>query len=498
MYKKQCLLGIDLGTTFLKVSVFDRTTGRVIAQDGVRLTVRELPDGGREQDMPSIMRVLKRIARKLKNNNPTAWKRIAGIGVASQGGSSIIVSSDGTPRTPMLLWNDARAQGEFAEVLKRLPLSFWREVTLRDVPAHGMARISWLLKYRPEVFKGRRGDVLHVGAGDYLFFLLTGTWRQEAGSTIQIGPYNVKKRTLDERPLKAFGLSIDFVPPLRIGDTTELLSDSGAALLDLNADIPVAGPYIDQEAGYRCAAVTVDAPLHVSLGTAWVGNFLIDERMAGYAPYQLLLPGPDRNRRLIVLPLLTGNATWEWALREFTPKGNAQAIAEANTVLKAKPFPHAGLHLLPWNAQDNPLLPANYGGGAFIGMNTQTTRDDMLSAAALGLVCEFARVFSILRDKRAVKSVVLSGGASKGEHFRKLMATLLAPLPVYWQTDSDLAGARGALVVFESKAAQAELKRVPLPDKKFLNEARNRASEYNAIIDRLYGHVKAGRPYALN
>lgn len=497
MSNRDCLLGIDLGTTILKASVFERSTGRVIAQDAVRLAVRELPNGGREQDVPAIMLVLKRMARKLKKKQPAAWKQIAGIGVASQGGSSIITVRDGTPRTPMLLWNDSRAQGEFEEVLKRLPVSFWREVTHRDVPAHGMARIAWLQKHNPHVFEGKQGDVLHVGAGDYLFFSLTGLWRQEAGSAVQIGPYSVEARALDERPLKAFGLSIDSVPPLRDGDSTVALSNSGAKYLDLSPGIPVAGPYIDQEAGYRCAAAAVDVPLHVSLGTAWVGNFTIDERKAGYAPYQLVLPGYDRNRRLVVLPLLTGNATWEWALREFSGAVNAQAIAKANSILAKKPFPHAGLHLLPWNAQDNPLLPNTYGGGAFVGMTTQTTREELLSAAALGLVCEFARVFADLRDKGIVKSVVLSGGASKGEHFRSLMASLLAPLTVYWQTDSDLSGARGALIAFDSKASRAQLKRVSLPDKKFQAQALRRASEYNAIIEPLYGHVKAGRPYAL-
>lgn len=180
----------------------------------------------------------------------------------------------------------------------------------------------------------------------------------------------------------------------------------------------------------------------MSLGTAWVGNFQIDERNAGYAPYQLVLPAPDRAKRLVVLPLLTGNATWEWALREFAGATNARAIAKADSILISKPFPHAGLHLLPWNAQDNPFLPGTYGGGTFIGMTTSTTREDLLSGTALGLVCEFARVFAKLCDERIVKSVVLSGGASKGEHFRKLMASLLAPLPVYWQTDSDSSRAR--------------------------------------------------------
>ena len=497
MAKREYLLGIDLGTTYLKACVFERDSGRAVAHGGVRLPVRTIGAGGREQDMPVVLRALQRIARRLQNAHPAAWARIAGTGVASQGGSSVIAARGGAPRTPMLLWNDARAYAHLADVLKLLPAPFWRKVALRDAPAHGLARILWLQKERPEAFDELRGDALHVGAGDFLYFTLTGVWRQEAGSAIQIGAYNAVAEKLDARPLNAVGLSLDSVPPLREGDTTSPLSVRGAALLGLRAGIPVAGPYIDQEAGYRCAAATTAAPLHASLGTAWVGNFQVDKRKAGYAPYQLVLPAPDRGKRLIVLPLLTGNAAWDWALREFAGGVNARALAKANALLESEPFPHAGLHFLPWSAQENPLLAGAYGGGAFVGMSTNTAREDFLSASALGLVCEFARVFAELRDKRIVKSVVLNGGASKSGYFRRLMASLLAPLPVLWQTDSDLAGARGALVAFDSGASRGVLKRVPLPGGRFHAEARQRAAEYNTIVERLYGHVRAGRPYTL-
>lgn len=103
MEKCECLLGIDLGTTYLKACVFERYTGRVAVQDGVRLPVRVLANGGREQDVPAILKVLKLMARKLQKAQPGAWSQIAGIGVASQGGSSIITTREGTPCTPMLL-----------------------------------------------------------------------------------------------------------------------------------------------------------------------------------------------------------------------------------------------------------------------------------------------------------------------------------------------------------------------------------------------------------
>lgn len=487
------LLGLDLGTSYFKAGVFDRTSGRVRAYAGVRLPIRILENGGREQDVAAIRRVLKRMVRGLKRELGARWNRVSGIGIASQGGSTILVSRAGKAYTPMLLWNDARAQGLTGRVLELLPQGFWKDLTLRGVPPHGLARILWLQENMPELF-ARTRDVLHVGAGDYLYHMLTGVWRQEAGSALQIGPYNVRARQLDARPLEALGLSLDFVPPLRDGHSTRALSVSGASLLELPSGIPVAGPYIDQEAGFRAAAAAVDSPLHVSLGTAWVGNFQIADKRAGDSPYQLVLPADKPTERLVVLPLLTGNAAWEWALREFVGGAGAKALANAKALLGRLPFPHAGLCVLPWHAQENPLQPGAYGGGAVVGMNTNTTKEDLLSATAVGLVLELGRAFAALRDSGAIQNVVLSGGASNGEHFQRLIAALMAPLPV-WQADSDLAGARGALCGFGGKAPRTALKRVPMPTGPFRREALERASEYERIIQALYGHVPAGRPY---
>lgn len=496
MKTSDTLLGLDLGTSHLKACLFERDSGRPVVCAGTRLPVRLLENGGREQDVSAILSILKRMVRKLKQASSGGWRRVRGVGVASQGGSSIIVSPDGAPLTPMMLWNDARAHAMNARVLEALPPRFWRKLTLRDVPPHGMARILWLQRYRSELFSGSGGKVMHAGAGDYLFFALTGIWRQDAGSAIQIGPYDARRQCLDERPLKALGLALDFVPPLREGHTTCPLSVSGAALLALPAGTPVAGPYIDQEAGYRSAAVAVDAPLQVSLGTAWVGNFQIEETKSGESPYQLVLPADVPGQRLVVLPLLTGNATWEWAVREFAGGDGAKALAKANAILTRRPLPHAGLHLLPWNSQENPLIPGAHGGGMFIGMNANTSKDDLLSATAACLAFELGRVFAQLRDSGVIKNVVLTGGASNSEHFRRLIAVLMSPLPV-WQANGDLSGSHGALHAFGCTLPRTALERVPLPGVEFQREARACFAEYQELLHKLYGHVKAGRPYTL-
>jgi sugar (pentulose or hexulose) kinase len=283
-----------------------------------------------------------------------------------------------------------------------------------------------------------------------------------------------------------------------VGHTTEPLSEAGAKLLKLPAGIPVAGPYIDQESGYQAAAATVEAPLQISLGTSWVGNFRISARQAGASPTQLVLTAGEGEDRLVLQPLLSGNVTWDWALQELVGGTHTQALRKAEQIFAASPFPPEGLHALPWHSQPNPLVLGALGGGLFLGVGAQTSRHDLLRAVALGLCCELRRMLDELRGSGIVKKVVLTGGASKGEHFRRLLVSLLAPLPVLWQQDSDLAGARGALFPFKGKASRAGMARIPLPEAPFRKTACERYEQYAALFQTLYGGVSAGRPYTFS
>ena len=92
---KRILLGIDLGTTMLKVCAFDARTGVILAQAAHRLRVRVFPNGGREQNLALFDRTFRSVVGKLREQLGTAWRTVEGIGIAAQGGSSIIADRIG-------------------------------------------------------------------------------------------------------------------------------------------------------------------------------------------------------------------------------------------------------------------------------------------------------------------------------------------------------------------------------------------------------------------
>ena len=488
-------LGIDAGSTTLKAAAFDGKSGRVLAWRGERLPLRAGPDGRREQAPADLDRALKRVLTALRLELGRRWNEMRGVGLAAQGGSALIAESEtGKALTPMMLWNDTRARPFLAEVAGRKPTAFWRRHTWRNGPGHGLAKLLWFEAHRPGLLAPGR---LLVGAGERLYFRLTGRWRQDPCHALQIGGYNVPQRRLDTRLLAVIGRPLSVVPPLRNGHETHPLARQAARRFGLPEGVPVAGPYMDHEAGFLSAAGVSDRPLQCSLGTAWVGNFVLPNHERWQSPTHLVLPALTDDGWLVVQPLLTGNTTWDWALTTLLDRDIKKALAVSRALFKKTLLPPAGLTALPWFNMAHPFEADAHGAGGFFGMNPATRPHDLVRALAAAMVYEMKRVFSNVIDQNQADSLVLGGGAGKDPALQTLFAALFAGTPVLAAAEPDLIGARGSLHLFGTRAAHARAVKVRRPPVKLRKAIEADYARYFRIRERLYGDVPLGAPVTL-
>ena len=83
------------------------------------------------------------------------------------------MGSDGKPLMDAIVWLDARATAEAAELgVRSPPDDYYRHTGLPEVgPANPVAKILWIKNHRPELYRAcSRFLLLH----DFLIFLLTG------------------------------------------------------------------------------------------------------------------------------------------------------------------------------------------------------------------------------------------------------------------------------------------------------------------------------------
>jgi sugar (pentulose or hexulose) kinase len=348
----------------------------------------------------------------------------------------------------------------------------------------------WLRQTAPHLLDDRN---IYVGAGEYVFFRLTGQWRQDAGSALQIGCYNVPEGRLDAEPLALVDVPLSFVAPLRQGHETHALSAEGAALLHLPPGTPAAGPYMDHEAGYLAAAGISPHPLQCSLGTAWVGNFVLPAGTEWTSPFQLVVPAPGARGAgwQVIQPLLTGNVSWDWGLKTHLPAGADPAAASAGVFAEAL-LPPDGLVTLPWLNMPSVLWPPALGSGAVFGINASTTPAELLRSLAMGMSCEMLRVMEQPTTLGVFDSVVLGGGASNAPAFQRMLAGLFHPIPTLLLDEQDWAGARGALYAFSPAVARATARPVEPPGEGLRSDTRRAYGRYLDLFGRLCGDYPAG------
>ncbi|MCC6486608.1 MAG: FGGY-family carbohydrate kinase [Candidatus Hydrogenedentes bacterium] len=493
--RKGLFLGIDLGTTVLKAGLFDAATGALVATASRRLNVETFAHGGREEDPSAVLRSLRAVLSSIRAQSGARWPEVCGVGLAAQGGSSILVEREsGKPLTPMVLWNDGRTHEYDTRIMERSGAEYWRRITLRDVPPAGLGRLLWMRETHPELF---HGGTLHVGAGEFAYYHLTRVWRQDPGHAIQIGAYDANRGALAQGPFDLLGLPLSFVAPLRAGHETAPLSEGAARRFGLRAGIPVAGPYIDQEAAYLSSLGKLKDPLQCSLGTAWVGNFVLPQKYRGYSPYQLTLLNPNGAGYLVIQPLLTGNTAWDWALASLVHRDMNTALRRAEKILGDAPLPPDGMCMIPWLAQANPFNTEHHGGGVFCGIGVDASREDLVRAMAAGMTYELRRSLGAVATLGVCDGVVLNGGASASAHFQRLMATLFAPLPVYRHVDENTAVARGSLYALKGRVACAPIKRCAPFCAGMRARIRSAYEHYVSTWKQCYGMVPAGRPYVI-
>ena len=169
-----CLLGIDIGTSTLKVLLADRG-GQILQEVSEALGELESSDvaGGNERGVAQVLSVLERCVQQLRQS---LLSSVCAVGVCGQMHGCVLWSSNGSrPPSNLFTWQDGRCEETF---LSSLPPSR-QSVTLCS--GYGCATLAWLQRHRPEELAGydRAGTIM-----DYV------VWRLVGGGSVTMSSQN--------------------------------------------------------------------------------------------------------------------------------------------------------------------------------------------------------------------------------------------------------------------------------------------------------------------
>ena len=265
------LLGIDLGTSSIKVTVVDAANSNIVAtaqypdNEAEILTLK--PDWAEQSPAQWWDHVKQAILRchAQQKYQPVA---IAAIGIAYQMHGLVMVDKQRQPIRNSIIWCDSRAVPIGNEAFKALGTDYALGHLLNSPGNFTAAKLSWVKQHEPEAYSSLHKMML---PGDFIAMKLTGEITTSISALSEGIFWDFKENRLSEEVMDYFGFSKDVIPELR-----PLFSHHGAvkadvaAQLGLSAGIPVTYKSGDQPNNALSLNVTQPGEVAATAGTSGV------------------------------------------------------------------------------------------------------------------------------------------------------------------------------------------------------------------------------------
>ncbi|MGY3053252.1 xylulokinase [Pedobacter sp. UYEF25] len=408
------LLGIDIGTSSVKVSVLNVSDQRVIAS--AQYPEKESPiislQTGWAEQSPEMWWEQTCEAIALCHNkagyNPTD---ISAIGIAYQMHGLVLVDKNKKLLRNSIIWCDSRAveigNRAFEEIGKETCLSH-----LLNSPGNFTAsKLAWVKENEPDIYKEIDKIML---PGDYIAMKLTGKVTTSASALSEGIFFDFKTSGLSKDIINYFGFDESLFPAIEpVFSQHGIVREDIALLLNLKKGIPVSYKAGDQPNNALSLNVLKPKEVAATAGTSGV-IYGVSDKLA-YDPKSRVNTFAHVNfttaeKRLGVLLCINGTGSlYRWIKNSFAPH---LSYEEMNVEAKKAPMGCDGLRILPFGNGAERMLENKSVGAQLsnIDLNLHTPAH-IYRAAQEGIACAFRYGLDIMRGN-GMNPVVIRAGKS--------------------------------------------------------------------------------------
>jgi xylulokinase len=347
---RDLVVAVDTSTTAAKAIVQD-ATGTVVARAARPLRTRQPRASWHEQDVEDWWTATRdAVADAVAALDDPA--RVGAVCLTHQRESFVCLDLAGRPLRPAILWLDARAHEEIAELGSRSV----HELSGKPpdtTPA--IYKLAWLARHEPATLR----DAAMVGdVHAYLAWRLTGRWATSDGSADTLGLFDLRRMTWSPELLALAGLRPEQMPELvPVGERVADLTPDVAAALGLPGPVPLVSGIGDGQAAGIGLGATTPGVAYLNLGTSMVLGVQSDTYRWDPAFRTLAGVRPGLYTLETVLNAAAYVATWcrEQFGGQVADGVAGPAGAELEAAAAALPPGAEGLLTVPyWNAAQTP------------------------------------------------------------------------------------------------------------------------------------------------
>jgi xylulokinase len=237
---KNFLLGIDIGSSSVKVSLLNADTGTLVSSASSpeqEMKMNAPRPGWAEQDPELWWHHAKIAAAKSIAGVPDEKYQIIGIGISYQMHGLVVVDKQHKVLHPAIIWCDSRAVEIGNKAFSDLGTQYSLGSCLNSPGNFTASKLKWLKDNKPEIYS--KIDKIML-PGDYIAFKLTGEITTTITGLSEGILWDFSKRTIADRLIDYYGFDHSLIPELvPVFGLQGKLSPQAAAQLNLPAGIPL-------------------------------------------------------------------------------------------------------------------------------------------------------------------------------------------------------------------------------------------------------------------
>ena len=431
------LLGIDIGTSYIKVSVVDSTTQQCIASAQLPETEAEiisLQPGWAEQSPELWWQHTQAAILKLHTQKKYSPKDIAAIGIAYQMHGLVMVDKQQNVLRDSIIWCDSRAVEIGNKAFEKIGEEKCLSHLLNSPGNFTAGKLAWVKQYQPEVFAKLDKIML---PGDFIAMKLTGEISTSISALSEGIYWDFKKNELSKDVFEYYGFDTSIIPEIKnVFAAHGEITDAVAEKLSLQKNVSVTYKAGDQPNNALSLNVLEPGEVAATAGTSGVIYGVSDQleydkqsRVNTFAHVNY----SREEARLGILLCINGTGILNRWVKNIA--GNNKSYAEINEAASQINPGSDGISILPFGNGAERMLNNKMVNSFFNNIDfNKHTAAHLYRATQEGIAFAFRYGFDILKENGMSPIVIRAGKANLflSEVFRECFVnTLQVPVELY-------------------------------------------------------------------
>lgn len=448
-------LGIDLGSSSIKIAVVKSETGEAIGwiqQPREEMAIVAPQPGWAEQDPQDWWHWVCLGIQTIKQKFSISEQEIVGLGISYQMHGLVLVDQKGLPLRDAIIWCDSRAVAIGNKAYDTLGKEFCNTHLLNSPGNFTASKLRWVRDNEPDIYQKAYTFLL---PGDYIAYRLSGVLNTTISGLSEGIFWDFKADSLSKELVHHFQFDSALVPE-RVETFSEQarVSALGAKESGLREGTPILYRAGDQPNNAVSLNVMRPGEIAATGGTSGVIYAITDN---------LSVKECDRVNNFAHVNYKTGEQKWVGKLLCINGAGiqyswlrenlGIRSYEDMNLLASKTPIGSDGLGILPFGNGAERILGNKNIGSHILHLDLNRHSKAHLCRAALeGIAFAFAYGFEIMQSDKITAAVIRAGNDNlfRSEIFSNTIASLLGKAIDIYNTTGAIGAARACALTVQN------------------------------------------------